>query len=202
MKIKNIIFDFGGVLIDWNPRNLYKDLFDDKSEMEFFLKNVCNEDWNLQQDAGRSLSEGTKLLQNKFPEYKLLISHFYDQWESMLNGEIKENVDLIPILKKEYKLYGLTNWSNETIPIAMKKYGFFKLLDGIVVSGVEKMVKPNRKISEVLLNRYHLVAEESIFIDDNLKNIEAAKEIGFHCIHYSDGTDLKVVLKQMNILNI
>lgn len=111
MKIENIIFDFGGVLVDWNPRYLYRNYFKDESEMEHFLHFICTDAWNLEQDRGRPLAEGTRLLQNKFPEYHSLIKLYYDKWEVMLHGDIRETVSLLYQLKEKYKIFGLTNWS-------------------------------------------------------------------------------------------
>ena len=200
MKIQNVIFDFGGVLIDWNPKYLYRNVFETEEEMNFFLENVCRYDWNLLQDAGRSLSEGTLILQKKHPKYSEQIAYYYGRWEEMLGGTIDENVKLIKPLKKRYKLYGLTNWSAETLPIAMEKYNFFKDLDGIVVSGDEKIIKPDPKIYEVLLNRYSIDAETSLFIDDNLDNILTAKKMGFKTVHFTDKVNLEQLLESEQIL--
>jgi 2-haloacid dehalogenase len=200
MKIENIIFDFGGVLVDWNPRHLYKSHFKDESEMEYFLKNICTEEWNLEQDRGRTLKEGTLLLQNKFPEFHDMIQLFYDEWETMLKSEIPETVSLLYKLKKKYKLYGLTNWSAETISIAYDRFPFFKEFDGIVVSGHEKIIKPNKEIYHLLLNRYNIKAENTIFIDDNLKNITAAEEIGLLAIHFESPAQLETRLSAINII--
>jgi 2-haloacid dehalogenase len=201
MNIKNIIFDFGGVLLDWNPRYLYNNLFDDKEQMEYFLTNVCSESWNVQQDAGRSLVEATKLLQQQFPEHQLMIQRFYDDWEIMLKGEIPENTVLIEQLKKKnYRLFGLTNWSGETFPIALKKYMFLHEFEGIVVSGDEKLIKPDKEIYLVLLNRYKLKAENSIFIDDNINNIKTASHLGFHTIHINGNLNLEHRFKELGIL--
>jgi 2-haloacid dehalogenase len=200
MKIENIIFDFGGVLVDWNPRHLYKSHFKDENEMEYFLKNICTEDWNLEQDRGRTLKEGTILLQSKFPEFHAMIQLFYDEWETMLKSEIPETVSLLYKLKTKYKIYGLTNWSAETISIAYDRFPFFKEFDGIVVSGHEKMIKPNKEIYHLLLNRYNLKAEDTIFIDDNLKNIRAAEEIGLHGIHFESPAQLEKKLSSLNVI--
>jgi 2-haloacid dehalogenase len=200
MKIENIIFDFGGVLVDWNPRHLYKSHFKDENEMEYFLKNICTEEWNLEQDRGRTLKEGTFLLQNKFPEFHAMIQLFYDEWETMLKSEIPETVSLLYQLKKKYKIYGLTNWSAETISIAYDRFPFFKEFEGIVVSGHEKMIKPNKEIYHLLLNRYNLKAENTVFIDDNLKNIKAAEEIGLHAIHFENAAQLEAKLSSLNVL--
>ena len=200
MKIQNIIFDFGGVLIDWNPIYLYGNVFETEEEMNYFLENVCRYDWNVLQDAGRPLSEATTLLQREHPEFSEQINYYYGRWEEMLGGTIDENVKLIKPLKKRYKLYGLTNWSAETLPIAMERYSFFKDLDGIVVSGDEKIVKPNPEIYEILLDRYNLEAESSLFIDDNAENIETAKKIGFKTVHFTDGVNLEQLLKSEKVL--
>jgi 2-haloacid dehalogenase len=199
-KINTIIFDFGGVLIDWNPRYMYRDEFEESSEMEHFLDKVCTDDWNLQQDKGRSLAEGTRILQEKFPEFVVKIKLYYDQWEKMINGFIPQNVTVLRKLKEKYKLYGLTNWSAETFPIVFKRFSFFKLFDGIVISGEEKLIKPDKKIFELILERYHLEAENSLFIDDNMNNIQAAKDMGFATIHVMEKTDLQAELNALDLI--
>jgi 2-haloacid dehalogenase len=198
--INTIIFDFGGVLIDWNPRYMYRDEFEESSEMELFLNEVCTDDWNLQQDKGRSLAEGTRILQDKFPQHAVKIQLYYDQWEKMVKGDIPQNVALLQKLKEKYKLYGLTNWSAETFPIVFRRYPFFTLFDGIVVSGEEKLIKPDKKIFERMLARYHLEAKNAVFIDDNINNIQAAKEIGFATIHVQAKTDLNSELHALCLL--
>lgn len=200
MHLQNIIFDFGGVLIDWNPKYLYENVFDTEEEMNYFLENVCRYDWNVLQDAGRPVSEATMLLQEKHPEYSEQISYYYGRWEEMLGGTIDENVKLIKPLKKRYKLFGLTNWSAETLPIAIDRYSFFKDLDGIVVSGDEKIVKPDPKIYEVLLRRYNLDAESSLFIDDNADNIETANKMGFKTVHFTEKVNLEHLFKSEKII--
>lgn len=200
MRIKNIIFDFGGVLIDWNPVYLYNKVFDDKKEMEHFLENICHSDWNILQDEGRPLAEATTLLQDKFPDYSEQIGHYYGRWGEMLGGTIDENIKLIKPLKDKYKVYGLTNWSAETLPIAKERYSFFEDLDGIIVSGDEKLIKPDPEIYNVLLQRFNIEAEESLFIDDNADNIKTAKELGFKTVHYTTDIDLEELMKSKNIL--
>ena len=199
-KIQNIIFDFGGVLIDWNPAYLYSKLFDNKSDMNYFLENICTPEWNIQQDAGRPLAEATRLLQKEHPKYKELIGYYYTRWEEMLRGVIEPSERVLRMLKPHYPIYGLTNWSAETIPIAYKKYDFFNLLDGIVVSGDEKLIKPDPKIYQVLLDRHNLKANESLFIDDNIENIKAAQKMGFHTIHFTEKINLEEEVKGMGLL--
>jgi len=199
-NIDTIVFDFGGVLIDWNPRHLYKTLLDDEEKIEWFLKNICTDEWNLEQDKGRSLKAATKFLTDKFPEHKNLIEAYYGQWEQMLKGEIAETVEILHELKKKFKIYGLTNWSAETFPVALERFKFFQLFDGIVVSGDEKIIKPGKEIFYLLLKRYNLRAENCLFIDDNIKNIQAAVNIGFHAIHFISAEDLKEKLLSMKII--
>ena len=199
-RIKNIIFDFGGVLVDWNPVYLYQKEFSSESDMNYFLENICTPEWNIQQDAGRPLAKATEALQKKHPEYKKLIGLYYGRWEEMLGGVIEENVRVLNMLKQKYPLYGLTNWSAETITIAYNKYDFFNHLKGIVVSGNEKLIKPDLKLYQILLDRYDLKANESLFIDDNAHNIETAQKMGFHTIHLTQNTDLEKEVKEMGVL--
>ena len=199
-KVKNIIFDFGGVLVDWNPVYLYKNEFESVTDMNYFLENICTPEWNIQQDAGRSLAEATEILQKKHPEYKELIGYYYARWEEMLGGVIKDSERVLKMLKTKYPIYGLTNWSAETITIAYNKYDFFSHLKGIVVSGDEKLIKPDPKLYQVLLDRYDLKANESLFIDDNIHNIETAQKMGFHTIHFTENIDLEKVVREMGVL--
>lgn len=199
-QLKNIVFDFGGVLIDWNPVYLYANVFADKKEMDFFLENVCRYDWNLLQDAGRPLAVATAEKQAEFPEYHDQIAMYYGRWIEMLGGTFDENVRLIKPLKTKYNVYGLTNWSAETIPLAMERYGFFAELDGIVVSGEEKTVKPHPELYRILMERYGIRPEESLFIDDSAANIQTARMLGFQTIHFTPDVNLEETLKEMNVL--
>ncbi|MUP39383.1 HAD family hydrolase [Labilibaculum euxinus] len=199
MKIKNIIFDFGGVLIDWNPRYLYRNVFQDEAEMEYFLKDVCSTEWNIKQDAGRSLNEATEELVKEIPQYEKEIRNYYSDWVKMIGGAIEENAALIKDLKDKYRLFGLTNWSAETFPIVFDQYPFFKELEGIVVSGTEKIIKPDARIYQLLLTRYGLTANESLFIDDNQENINAANRLGFNTIPLLKGVNLKDELERLGL---
>jgi haloacid dehalogenase superfamily, subfamily IA, variant 3 with third motif having DD or ED len=200
MKIENIIFDFGGVLVDWNPRHLYRNYFANEADMEHFLHTVCNDEWNIEQDRGRSLADGTQILQERFPEYRDLIALYYGKWETMLKSDIPETVALMYKLKERYGVYGLTNWSGETITIAYARYAFFKDLDGIVVSSEEKLIKPDKRLYQILLDRYNLKAEGCVFIDDNLRNVKAAKELGMAAIHFINPQQLKSELSTLGVL--
>lgn len=196
--IKNIIFDFGGVLLDWNPRYLYKPYFNDDEEMEHFLSDICNGEWNIKQDAGRPFAEAVKELQAKFPEYAEAIQMYDDDWEKMLKCELPGSIDLLKELKSMgYGIYGLTNWSAEKIGYAFANYSFFSLFDGIVVSGVEKVVKPDRKIYEILLERYSLKPGECVFIDDNQDNVDMAKVLGINAIRFDNIGNVKEHLETL-----
>ncbi|PXW14692.1 2-haloacid dehalogenase [Chryseobacterium sp. CBTAP 102] len=201
MKIKNIIFDFGGVLMDWNPRYYFKDYFNDDEKMEYFLENIAQDEWNIEQDRGRSLAEGTEIQVKKFPEWEKEIRAFYDNWTVMLKSDIPQNVEVLRKLKNtDYKLFGLTNWSEETFPYALENYDFFEIFEGkIVVSGTEKLIKPDPEIWHVLLDRYNIKAEESVFIDDNTKNIKMAKSLGFITIQVFPDTDLTKELNELGV---
>lgn len=201
IHIDAIIFDFGGVLIDWNPRHVFRQLFEDEEKMEWFLSNVCTDEWNVQQDKGRLLQEGTALLKASHPEeHHEMIEAYYGRWEEMLKGEISETVEILHELRKRYKVYGLTNWSAETFPIAKQRYSFLQVFDGIVVSGEEKMIKPDPAIFRLLIERYGLVPEHSVFIDDNMKNVTAAQGLGFHAIQFTSAGELRHVLEEMHLL--
>jgi len=198
---KILVFDLGGVLIDWNPRYLYRKLIDDEDDIDFFLSEVCNSKWNLKQDAGRTLAEATAERIALFPEKKSLIEAFYDRWEEMLGGEIGESVKILRELKnKGESIYALTNWSGETFPIAEERFDFLQWFDGTLVSGVEKMVKPDPAIFHLLLKRYELRAQDCLFIDDSIINIDAASEMGFETHHFKSPAGLRQNLIDVNLL--
>ncbi|GAB3271155.1 HAD-IA family hydrolase [Larkinella harenae] len=200
--INTVIFDLGAVLIDWNPHHLYSK-FLQQEEMLQFLATVCTPAWNEEQDGGRSLAEATELLVAQFPEHEENIRHFYGRWDEMLGGEIAGTVDLLRQLKAsgKYKLYALTNWSAETFPIAQERYEFLTWFDGIVVSGTEKDRKPFASFYNTLLNRYSVQPDEALFIDDSLRNIKAAEQLGIHAIHFQNPDQLKEALMEYGILS-
>jgi 2-haloacid dehalogenase len=198
---KVIVFDLGGVLIDWNPRYLYRKIFADENDMNFFLSEVCSPEWNIQQDAGRPLAEATAERIALFPEKKSLIEAFYGRWEEMLSGEIVETVEILRELKARGEtLYALTNWSAETFPIALQRFDFLHWFQGTLVSGSEKLAKPDPAIFHLLLYRFDLQAENCLFIDDSKINVEAAANIGFDTHHFTNAAQLRQALVQKNLL--
>ncbi|NJX15209.1 HAD family hydrolase [Tamlana crocina] len=201
-KINTIIFDLGGVLIDWNPEYVFLKAFNgDKEKTKWFLENICTSDWNENQDGGYPLAKATDDLVRKFPEYEEYIRLFYGEWEDMLGGAIEGTVDAFKQLidSKAFKIVALTNWSSETFPIAQNRFQFLKWFEGIVVSGDEKTRKPFKEIYNITLNRFNITPEKSIFIDDNLRNIEAARQLGINGIHFKNPEQLKEALKNYQI---
>ncbi|MCC9138523.1 HAD family hydrolase [Pontibacter silvestris] len=197
-----IIFDLGAVLIDWNPKYLYSKIFQEDAEITQFLENICTSDWNEEQDAGRPLQEATDMLVAQYPEHKENIKAYYGRWKEMLGGAIEGTVEIFRELKdsKKYKIYALTNWSAETFPIAQERFEFLTWFDGVVVSGTEKDRKPFPSFYQTLLDRYQVKPEEAVFIDDNLRNIHAAQEIGIDSIHFTSPEDLRAKLKERGVL--
>jgi 2-haloacid dehalogenase len=201
MKIKTIIFDLGGVLIDWNPEYVYlKEFNGDRIKMKWFFDNICTPCWNEQQDEGKLMKKATQERVKLFPKYKRLIEMFYGRWEEMLKEEIYGTVKILENLKmNNYRLIALTNWSAETFPIAIKKYKFLKLFEGIVVSGEIKMLKPFKEIYDFTLKKYNLDPKECVFIDDRLENIQGAVRCGINGIQFESPEKLINELKKIKV---
>lgn len=201
-KIKNIIFDLGGVLIDWNPNYVFKEVFKDDEKLTWFYREICTMDWNENQDAGYPLKKATEERIALFPQYEDWIRMYYGRWEEMLGESIQGTVDLLKqcVDSPALKVVALTNWSAETFPIALKKFDFLQWFEGIVVSGEEMTRKPFPDIYQITLKRFDLKPEQSLFIDDNKRNIEAAKALGIRCIHFSSPQQLEKELKKLNVL--
>ncbi len=200
--IDTVIFDLGGVLIDWNPEYVFREVFDDHSEMRYFLTEVCSPEWNEQQDAGRTLREATEILVAQFPDYEPQIRTYYDRWQDMLGGAISNSVEILRGLhqKRTHRLYALTNWSHETFPVALELFDFLHLFEGILVSGEEKLLKPDKRIYELLMSRYGIEGHRALFIDDNPKNVKGAQDAGLHAIRFESPEQLALDLKNFNVL--
>lgn len=199
--IKTVIFDLGGVLIDWNPDYLYKTIFDSEEEMKWFYDNICTPDWNEEQDAGRDLNEGTEILVKKFPEHEHNIRAYYSRWEEMLNGPIHDTVEIFKELKASnfYQILALTNWSHQTFPIALERFDFLHWFDGKVVSGEEKTRKPFLDIYEMVISRYNVDPASAVYIDDNARNLVPARELGMAAIHFKNPAQLREELKTLGV---
>jgi len=200
--IKAIIFDFGNVLLEWNPRYVYQRFFpDDPEGMARFFKEVNFADWNLQQDKGRPFAEGIAVLSKQFPHYSHLIQAYQDHWIDSVGAAYGGTVEILKQLKRAgYPLYGLSNWSAETFPFAREKYDFFDLLDDFVISGEVGHIKPDPEIFEIMLEKIGKPAQECLFIDDSLTNIRQAQKMGFGAIHFQSPEQLEVDLHELKLL--
>lgn len=199
--ITAIIFDLGGVLIDWNPEYLYRKLFKDEPEMKDFLKNICTPEWNEEQDAGRSLKEATEKLIKEYPDHEENIRAYYHRWHEMLAGTIEGTVEILEKLKRsdKYKIYALTNWSSETFPVAVSRFELLNWFDGVVVSGTEKIRKPFPDFYNILLDRYNIDKNKALFIDDNARNVAAAQQLGIDAIQFISAVQLSQELAARGI---
>ena len=200
-NIKTIIFDLGSVLIDWNPAYVFDTLITDDERRQFFFEHVCPYSWNVEQDAGRTFEDATNERLALFPDWENEIRAYYGRWEEMLGGPIQPTVDVFKTLKDKglYQIVALTNWSHESFPIAFERYDFLGWFDGIVVSGVEKTRKPFLPIYQILLERYNVEPTTAVFIDDSLPNIEAARSLGIHGIHFQSAAQLQKDLQNLGV---
>jgi 2-haloacid dehalogenase len=182
-----VVFDLGGVLIDWDPRHLYRSLFrGDHAAMERFLSEVCTPAWNQQQDAGRPWAEAVAVLRKQYLEYDGLIRAYHLRWPEMIAGEVPGTVAILRALHAAgTPLYALTNWSQETFPIAEQRFDFLPLFRGIVVSGSERLVKPDLAVYRLLVKRYGLDPTRCVYVDDNATNAAAATLLGMRAIHFT-----------------
>ena len=201
--INTIIFDLGGVLIDWNPKYVFDlNYFSSIEKRDYFFSNICTSDWNEKQDEGRQITVATEELVRQFPDWEQPIRDYYDRWTEMLGGPIHETIELFRQLKENpaLKFYALTNWSAELFPIALKRYDFLHCFYVRVVSGEERTRKPFPEIYERLLERYNVNVVEALFIDDSLRNVKGAESISLQTIHYRNPGQLKNELMTLNLL--
>ena len=198
-----VVFDLGGVLIDWDPRYLYRGLFDgDEAAMETFLAEVTSPEWNQQQDAGRPWSEAVESLAREHPEKLELIAAFWERWTETLGEAIGPTVHILDELRRAgVRLFALSNWSAETFPLARPRYPFLEWFEGIVISGEVRLVKPDARIFRHLLERYGLDAGSTVFIDDSEANVGAARELGMTAIRFEDAQGLRRELVELGLLD-
>ena len=194
-----VVFDLGGVLIDWNPRYMYRELIHDEAEMEHFLSEVCSPAWNEAQDAGRTIADAVAEATARHPDKAGLINAYYERFDQMMSGAIDGTVRILKALRQQgVPCYALTNWSAETFPLARNRFDFLSWFDGILVSGEERMKKPDPAIFELLLQRFGIVAGDTVFIDDSARNIEAASQLGLTAVHFTGAEGLQQQLRALH----
>ena len=197
-----MVFDLGGVLIDWDPRHLYRKLFaGDEAAMEQFLATVCTHEWNRRQDAGRSFAEGARLLKAEHPDKAELIDAYGSRFDEMIAGPIAGSVEILAELRdRGTPLYGLTNWSAETYPAALDRFAFLRWFRGILVSGEVGVIKPDPRIFALLIERFAVEPQRTVYIDDVEANVAAARPFGIHAIHFTTPAKLREELVGLGLL--
>ncbi|MDP8919865.1 MAG: HAD family phosphatase [Pseudomonadota bacterium] len=196
-KPTTVVFDIGNVLLRWDPRNLYRQLFEDEAEMEWFLSNVCTSDWNIEQDRGRDWDEAVTLLVKDHPGHEPHIRAFHERWSETVSGIFENNVALLQRLREAgVPNYCITNFSSPKFLLAQERFPFLAGFDGIIVSGDERLLKPDPAIYRLLLDRYRLEASDCVFIDDSKANVEGARTVGMHAIRCIETTDLAAELRR------
>lgn len=196
-----VIFDLGGVLIDWNPRHLYRTLFNDDAAMETFLADVCNGAWNEQQDAGRDWDCATALLCDAHPAQEAMIRAYRQRWEDMLGGPMLGTVAVLDALRERgVPLYALTNWAHDTFAIARRRYAFLDAFIDIAVSGTERMIKPDPAFFQLLLARAGIDPARAVYIDDTARHVTAAKALGMRALLFRDAATLHAELAALGLL--
>ena len=196
-----VVFDLGGVLIDWDPRHLYRSLFDDEVEMERFLAEVTTPAWNLEQDRGRPFAEAIAQLTSEHPDRAELIGVFWSRWPETLGEPFHETVEVLADLRATgIRLLALTNWSAETYPFAPPRYPFLAWFEAVIVSGEEALAKPDPAIFRILVDRHELEPARTVLIDDSAANIEVAASLGFRAIRFTGAAALRHDLNAIGLL--
>lgn len=195
-----VVFDLGGVLIDWNPRYLYRKLLPSEAEVEWFLSEICTPEWNEAQDAGRPWSEAVAELSARFPARASLIAAYDERWPEMLGGEIAGSVEILRSLRDGgTRLYALTNWSAEKFELTYPRFEWLSWFEGIVVSGREGLLKPDPRIFRLLIDRYGLDPAHTVYIDDVERNVAVAAELGMIAVHFVDPHQLSADLTRLGL---
>jgi 2-haloacid dehalogenase len=202
VPVKAVVFDLGGVLIDWDPRYLYRKLLDDEAAVEEFLATVCTPAWNAEQDRGRPFAEGVAELVGRHPVHAAAITAYHERWPEMLGGAVGGTVEVLAELRAAgVPVYALTNWSAETFGIARERFEFLEWFDGVLVSGEERMIKPDPAIFRLLLDRFGLDPGATFYIDDSPANVAAADRLGFDAVRFTSPAQLRGDLEARGLLS-
>jgi 2-haloacid dehalogenase len=197
---KNVVFDIGGVLLRWDPRHLYRKIFADEAQMEWFLREVCTTEWNIEQDRGRSWDEAIAVLIKRHPDWAAEIRAFHERWPEMVVGVFDENVAVLQSLRMAgVPTWAITNFSADKFRLAMEIYPFLAGFKGIVVSGQHRLIKPEPAIFEFFFSRYKLDPGDCLFVDDSRLNVDTAQALGMRAIHFVEGVDLARTLREHGI---
>ena len=193
------LFDLGGIFFNWDPVHFYKDIFSSKEEMNYFLNKICNDDWNLQQDSGRTIKEAESELISYHPKYKEEIKMYYLNHRKMIKNTYKESIEaLLELKSKNYFCYVLSNWSAETFLGMTDEYPFLKKFDDFIISGEVKLIKPDHRIFNLAISKFKLIPEETVFIDDRKENIESALKLNFKTIHLTNPNNIMYEIKKFD----
>ena len=196
-----VVFDLGNVLLEWDPRHLYRRLFDDEASMERFLTEICSLEWHVAHDRGHDIAESCAALAARHPEWEPMILAWAERSEDMIGGVLHDTVEILAELKANgVRTYALSNMERETFPLRLSRYEFLHWFDGYVISGFEGLVKPEPEIFELLLSRFDLDAARTVFIDDSPVNIEAARRIGINAIQFTSAPDLRAKLEALGVV--
>ncbi len=199
-----IVFDFGGVLVDWDPHYVYRPYFNgDDAAIDRFMQEIGFHEWNLQQDGGRSFDDGVAMLSAQFPQYAHLIHAYHECYEDAIVGPVAGTVEIVRACKAAgYPLYGLSNWAQEKFDLIRPKYDFFECFDDILISSTVNLVKPDPRIFEIFLKRIGRQAEECVYIDDSAANATEADRLGFITIRFESPRQLAAELDRLNVLHL
>ena len=197
----NVVFDIGNVLLHWDPRALYRKIFATEDEVEWFLANVCTSEWNLEQDRGRSFAEAVAEATARHPAHAAAIAAYDTRWHETLTHAIDGSVSILDELKgRGTPLYAITNWHQTKFRETRERYPFLGHFRDIVVSGDERVLKPDPAIFHLLLDRNGLAAEDCLFIDDNVHNVEGARAVGMQAHHFTTPEMLRAELVRLGVL--
>jgi 2-haloacid dehalogenase len=198
--IKAVVFDIGGVLLDWDPRHLYRNLIADPAGLADFLGRVCTPRWHLAHDLGADTEESCRELAAAHPELADLIMAWSWRSEEMIAGQIDAGVAVLASVKATgLCCLALSNMEADKFAQRKARYPFFGYFDGCVISGVEGVAKPDRRIFEILLARYDLESAATVFIDDTAANVEVARDLGMLAITYTTAAQLREDLRNLGI---